>query len=33
VQQGSSSGSNKGYNIPWQEVDMQLHRLMQQQYQ
>jgi hypothetical protein len=33
VQQGSSSsGSSKGYNIPWQEVDLKLHRLMQQQY-
>lgn len=35
---GRSSGSNgssggKGYSIPWQEVDLQLHRLMQQQYQ
>lgn len=27
-----SSGAGKGYNIPWQDVDRQLHRLMQQQY-
>lgn len=28
-----SSSSSKGFNIPWQEVDVQLQRVMQQQYQ